>query len=80
MVGEVVHSDALDFTNKVFRDFYLNFQLPQYQAVQTARGFAAVTWLKIERLSSFYFGAALGLPLLLALSFRRLLSLKLPAI
>ena len=22
MVGEVVHSDALDFTNKVFRDFY----------------------------------------------------------
>src|SRR5208337_3910371 len=39
---------------KVFRDFYVNFLLPQYQAVQTAGGFATVTWLKIKRLSAFY--------------------------
>lgn len=56
-----------DYRFKVFRDYYLNFQLPQYTAVQTARGFATVTWLKIKRLSAFYFGAALGFPLLMAL-------------
>jgi hypothetical protein len=51
---------------KVFRDFYVGLLLPQYQAVQTAGGFATATWLKIKRLSAFYFGAALGLPLLMA--------------
>jgi len=52
---------------KVFRDFYVDFQLPQYQAVRTVRGFVSVTWSKIKKLSAFYFGAALGFPLLMAL-------------
>jgi hypothetical protein len=52
---------------KVFHDFYVSFLLPQYQEIRTAQGFATVTWLKIKRLSAFYFGAALGLPLLMAL-------------
>ena len=52
---------------KVFQDFYVNFLLPEYQEVRTAGGFASVTWLKMKRLSAFYFGAALGLPLLMAL-------------
>ncbi|MBZ5642797.1 MAG: hypothetical protein LAO19_08570 [Acidobacteriia bacterium] len=56
-----------EYQFKVFRDFYVNFLLPQYQEVRTAGGFATVTWSKIKRLSSFYFGAALGLPLLMAL-------------
>jgi processive 1,2-diacylglycerol beta-glucosyltransferase len=36
MVGEVVHSDALDFTNKVFRDFYSKLYA---RLVQTAPEF-----------------------------------------
>jgi hypothetical protein len=52
---------------KVIRDFYLDWDLPQYEQLRTFRGWMASTALKIKRLSRFYLGAALGFPILLAI-------------
>jgi len=59
---------------KVIKDFYLDWDLPQYEKLRTFHGWMESTSLKIERLSRFYLGAALGFPIIVAVligGFRR---------
>jgi hypothetical protein len=52
---------------RAFRDFYLGWDLPQYEEVRTLSGWFLTTQTKIRRIARFYFGAALGFPILLAI-------------
>lgn len=52
---------------KVIRDFYVDWDLPQYEKLRSFHGWMAETAIKIERLSRFYLGAALGFPIVLAI-------------
>jgi hypothetical protein len=51
---------------KMIRDFYVDWDLPQYEKVRSFPGWVESTKIKIKRLSTFYLGAALGFPILTA--------------
>lgn len=51
---------------KVFEEFYLEKIMPEYQKSQTPAGFASETRTKFEKFAAFFFGMALGVPLMLA--------------
>lgn len=52
---------------KVIKDFYLDWDLPQYEKLRTFHGWIESTSTKLERLSRFYLGAALALPIVMAI-------------
>jgi hypothetical protein len=56
-----------EYRYKVIKDFYLLYVLPQYEKVHSVHGLAADALIKLKRLSAFYLGIALELPLLLAI-------------
>jgi hypothetical protein len=51
---------------KMIRKLYMDWDLPQYEQLRSFPGWIAATMLKIKRLSTFYLGAALGFPIILA--------------
>ena len=51
---------------KVIREFYVDWDLQQYEKVHSLHGWIETTKDKIKRLSRFYLGAALGFPMLVA--------------
>ena len=71
---------APEYRHQVFNDFYLSYELPQFQKAKTLRGFLDLLGSKILTVLFFYLGPVLMLPLL-ALPFiwrdrrRRFLSL-----
>ncbi len=57
-----------EYRDRYVREFYLGWDLPQYEESRTFSGWIARTQDKLRRLSRFYFGAALAFPLLLAIA------------
>jgi hypothetical protein len=53
---------------KTIRDLYLGWDLPQFEQLQSFHGWIDATEMKLKKLSRFYLGAALGFPILLAIS------------
>jgi hypothetical protein len=51
---------------KMIRDLYLEWDLPQYEKARSFRGWVESSTSKIKRLSTFYLGAALGFPVIVA--------------
>lgn len=52
------------YHHKVLQDFFVNWELPDFEKARTPRGFVDLCMLKLTRFWEFYIGPALTLPLL----------------
>jgi hypothetical protein len=55
-----------EYRYPLMRAFYIEWELPQFLAAKTARGFALTSLFKVQRIWFFFFGPALTIGLLMA--------------
>lgn len=56
------------YHHKELQEYYVHWELPQYQRAHSLSGFAGAVVFKISRLLAFYWGPALAVPVLMAIA------------